>query len=302
MVKSKKTHLKAVNGSQVMKPISNPLNRIVFTVGEIFNGASFVVARYIDERSIDTGFDFNLSDQMISAAQRGSNRDIARAHRNAMRDYPFNQFATFLTNHDQNRLANQLLEDMNANKVAASLLLTGPGVPFMYYGEEIGMTGTKPDERIRTPMHWDDSELAGFTTGDDVWEDIQDPENVDVANVADQTDDSDSLLNHYRAMVHLRNDNHALRHGDLTAVDSSDNGLYAFLRHSDEQTLLVVINLGDEPISDYMLTLDESELDLSSATLIFGEGDITTPELNADGGLRRIRTPRGHCAIHNNCD
>jgi len=256
-----------------------------FTVGEIFNGASFIVARYVDEQAIDVGFDFNLSEQMITAAQRGSNRDIARAHRNAMRDYPMNQFATFLTNHDQNRLANQLLEDMNANKVAASLLLTGPGVPFIYYGEEIGMTGTKPDERIRTPMHWDDTELAGFTNGDSIWEDLQDPENVDVANVADQTNDPDSLLNHYRAMIHLRNQNDALQQGDLTAVDSSDSGLYAFLRHTNDQTLLVLINLGDEPISDYTLTLDESDLDLSSVTVVYGDGGATTPELNADGGF-----------------
>lgn len=256
-----------------------------FTVGEIFNGASFIVARYIEEKAIDTGFDFNLSEQMITAAQRGSNKDIARAHRNAMRDYPFNQFATFLTNHDQNRLANQLVEDVNANKVAASLLLTGPGVPFMYYGEEIGMTGTKPDERIRTPMHWDDSEFAGFTAGNSVWEDLQDAENIAVANVALQSDDPDSLLSHYREMIHLRNANPALRQGGLTAVDSSDSGLYAFLRHSDEQTLLVMINLGDEPITDYTLTLDDSELDLSSATLIYGDGDITSPELNAEGGF-----------------
>ncbi len=256
-----------------------------FTVGEIFNGASFVVARYVNEGAIDTGFDFNLSEQMIRAAQRGSNRDIARAFRNAMRDYPFNQFATFLTNHDQNRLANQLLENIDANKVAASLLLTGPGVPFMYYGEEIGITGTKPDERLRTPMHWDDTEFAGFTTGNSVWEDLQDPENVAVANVANQTDDPDSLLSHYREMIQLRNANPALLTGDLTAVDSSDNGLYAFLRHTDSQTVLVLINLGDEPITDYELTLDDSELDLSSASLIYGEGQVVSPEINSEGGF-----------------
>jgi glycosidase len=256
-----------------------------FTVGEIFNGASFIVARYIEEDAIDTGFDFNLSEKMITAAQRGSNKDIARAHRNAMRDYPTNQFATFLTNHDQNRLANQLLEDVNANKVAASLLLTGPGVPFMYYGEEIGMTGTKPDEHIRTPMHWDDSEFGGFTTGDRVWEALQPAENVAVANVASQTDDPDSLLSHYREMIHLRNANPALRHGGLTAVDSSARGLYAFLRHSEEQTVLVMINLGDEAITDYALTLEESELDLSAARLVYGTGDVVSPQLNAAGGF-----------------
>jgi len=256
-----------------------------FTVGEIFNGASFMVTRYIEEDSIDTGFDFKIAEEMIGAAQSGSNKDIIRAHRNAMRDYPFNQFATFLTNHDQNRLANQLNQDVGKNKVAASLLMTGPGIPFMYYGEEIGMTGTKPDERIRTPMQWENSETAGFTSGESLWEALQDAENVAFANVADQTNTADSLLSHYREMIHLRNANPALLMGDLTAVDSSERHLYAFLRHTNEQTLLVLINLGDEVITDYALTLEDTELDLSSGTLVYGEGDVLQPALNADGGF-----------------
>ena len=81
------------------------------TVGEVFNGPSFIVSRYVDEGAIDIGFDFKLSDEMISAAQSGSKRNISRAHRNAMRDYPRNQFASFLTNHDQDRLMNRLLHD-----------------------------------------------------------------------------------------------------------------------------------------------------------------------------------------------
>lgn len=256
-----------------------------FTVGEIFNGASFIVARYVEEDAIDTGFDFKLAEEMIGASLRGSNRDIARAHRNAMRDYPFNQFSTFLTNHDQNRLASVLNNDVDKNKVAASLLLTGPGVPFLYYGEEIGMNGTKPDERIRTPMHWENSEFAGFTSGDSVWEDLQDADNIAMANVADQTDDPDSLLSHYREMIHLRNNNPALLIGDLSAVDSSERSVCAFLRHTDEQTVMVIINLGDEAVTDYMLTLDESDLDLSSATLLYGDGEISPPELNDAGGF-----------------
>lgn len=248
-----------------------------FTVGEIFNGAPFVIVRYLDAGSFDMGFDFNISDKILSSTLKGNANDIARAHRNAMRDYPFNQFATFITNHDQNRLATQLNSNVDRNKVAASLLLTGPGVPFLYYGEEIGMIGAKPDERIRTPMHWDNSELAGFTTGDDTWEPLQD--NVELANVADQMNDPESLLSHYRTLIHLRNTNPALLHGDLTAVDSSERALYAFLRHTNEQTLLVLINLGDEDISDYALTIDDEPLDLTDTLLLFSD---SVPELTPE--------------------
>lgn len=256
-----------------------------FTVGEIYGGPSFVVARYVQEDAIDVGFDFKLAQEMIAAAQRGTNSQIARAHRNAMRDYPLNQFATFLTNHDQNRLANQLLNDRGRNKVAASLLLTGPGVPFLYYGEEIGMSGTKPDERIRTPMQWENAAFAGFTDGDSIWQPLQAAENVAAANVADQTHDPDSLLSHYRRLIHLRNTNSALRQGGLQAVESSERGIYAFLRYDRQQTLLVVINLDDEAAHDFTLTLEASELDLSAAALIAGEGELAAPEINARGGF-----------------
>ena len=256
-----------------------------FTVGEIFNGPSFIVSRYVEEGAIDMGFDFKLSEEMISAAQSGSNRNIGRAHRNAMRDYPRNQFAAFLTNHDQDRLINRLLHDVGRNKVAASLLLTGPGVPFLYYGEEIAMAGSKPDERIRSPMQWDKGASAGFSDGADLWQSLQDAENLSFANVAEQSDDPASLLSHYRRLIHLRNAHSALRRGRLTAVESSQRGVYAFLRHDDEQTLLVVINLDDEPATGFELSLDETDLSLGNVSLPYGSGAVATPLINPQGGF-----------------
>ena len=192
------------------------VKRHSFTVGEIYGAPAFIVARYLDDGAIDAGFDFNLADKMISAAQRGVHRDVKRAHQIATREYPQNRFATFLSNHDQDRLANRLLFDTGKNKVAASLHLTGPGVPFLYYGEEVGMSGTKPDERLRTPMHWDGARLAGFTTVVSPWQPLQARENVASANVAAQTDDPDSLLSHYRSLIHLRNTYPALNRGGFT--------------------------------------------------------------------------------------
>ena len=260
-----------------------------FTVGEAYGAPSFVLARYVDERAMDIGFDFDLAEKMIEAAQRGNKRNIARAHRRVMRDYPLNQFATFLTNHDQDRLANKLLGHLGRNKVAASLLLTGPGVPFIYYGEEIGMAGSKPDERIRSPMQWDDSQFAGFTAGASVWQALQSAENVALANIAAQSGDPASLLSHYRSLIQLRNANSALRRGQFTAVDSSSSAVYAFLRHDSKQTLLVLINLDDEAAVDFYLNLKESELDLSAPSLIFGKGEIAKPVINASGGFSGYR-------------
>ena len=256
-----------------------------FTVGEVYGAPAFILRRYIDDGAIDIGFDFNLADKMISAAQRGSNRDIARAHSIARREYPPNQFAAFLTNHDQDRLANRLRFDRGKNKVAASLLLTGPGLPFLYYGEEIGMSGTKPDERLRTPMHWDATRWAGFTSAERAWQPLQDRDNVERANVAAQTNDAESLLSHYRALIHLRNANPALRLGDLVPVDSSTRQVYAFLRHHAGQTLLVLINLSSDEIVDFSLALEESELNFGTPSLLFGAGSVQSPHINSAGGF-----------------
>lgn len=256
-----------------------------FTVGEVFGGAAFIVARYVTDGGIDMGFDFNLADKMISAAQRGTNRDIARAHQIVTREYPPNQFAAFLTNHDQDRLANRLLFDSGKNKVAASLLLTGPGLPFLYYGEEIGMTGTKPDERLRRPMQWDASPFAGFTTGDAVWQPMNDRGNIASANVALQSADPDSLLSHYRALIHARNDNSALRRGHFTPVDSGSRQIYAFLRHDAEQTLLVLINLSGDAIVDNQLDFAGGGPPLGAPRLVHGQGEVMAPAISADGGF-----------------
>ena len=164
------------------------------------------------------------------------------------------------------------------------------------------MNGVKPDERIRTPMHWENSPTAGFTTGARAWENLQSADNIAAANVADQTADPASLLSHYRRLIHLRNANSALRRGALTAVDSSARGVYAFLRHDAQQTLLVLINLTGEPAVGFSLTLDDSELDLSTPALIFGGGDVAAPALSEAGGFDAyaplpVLAPRGLVVI-----
>jgi glycosidase len=133
-----------------------------------------------------------------------------------------------------------------------------PGVPFVYYGEEIGMTGAKPDERLRTPMQWTGESQAGFTAGLP-WYAINGdyPER----NVAAQLEDEGSLLNHYRTLIRLRSSYSALRTGSLTTVRSDDFYVYAYLRHDDEGVLLVLHNLGDQPVTDYGLSLRSSPLE-----------------------------------------
>ena len=109
------------------------------------------------------------------------------------------------------------------------------------------MTGNKPDELIRTPMQWSGAANAGFTSGQP-WEPVN--RGFEQLNVASQEADPDSLLSHYRRLVHLRNDHPALLRGSFIPVDSSCDSTLAFLRQApagDEdapagQTVLVVLN------------------------------------------------------------
>jgi glycosidase len=134
-------------------------------------------------------------------------------------------------------------------RLAATWLLTAPGTPFIYYGEEIGMEGEKPDEDIRTPMAWTgESPSVGFSDGIP-W---QAPDlSFRDANVADQTNDPDSLLSLYRDLVQFRNESPALRFGETILLDAGHPSVYAALRVGDAEQVLTVLNLSGRPVSDY---------------------------------------------------
>ena len=113
------------------------------TVGEVWS-TSDVSASYVGDE-LDLAFDFPLADATIASALNGRSLDAQRAQKAVLAAYPAGQYATFLANHDQNRTRSRLIDDDQA-RMAATLQLLFSGVPFVYYGEEIGMSGTKPDE------------------------------------------------------------------------------------------------------------------------------------------------------------
>jgi glycosidase len=198
-----------------------------------------------------------VSSGFINSVSGGSNSGVNSAIKFALHDMPDFNFATFLTNHDQNRTMSVFNGDWGKAKAAATLLLTSPGTPFIYYGEEIGMQGKKPDEDIRLPMQWSTDANAGFTTST--------PWRAPAAyyqqvNVAVQEEDHDSLLNHYRALTKLRQEHPVLSGGQINLLETGNAGVYAILRSSEGEKFLVLVNLTDAPISDYQLSLDESVL------------------------------------------
>jgi len=252
-------------------------------LGEVWDATS-MSSRYVREGSLDMTFEFGLAGATLTSVKSGDAGSVMAALDEVASSYPAGGAATFLTNHDQNRVATQLGSDPAAERLAAALLLTGPGVPFIYYGEEIGMTGAKPDERIRTPMRWDDSApAAGFSTTTP-WQPLMgDPEGNDVAS---ESADPGSLLSSYRNLIRLRSEHPALATGDWTKVKASSPAVAAFLRHVPGEDVLVVANLGADTLSGVSLSLDAGPLcGPGRAVDLAGDALVAAPALNPSGGF-----------------
>ena len=226
-----------------------------FTVGEVTFPNDTLLSYYPNQ--LTSYFAFELSDSLISAVRSGSARGVLAPALQLERAVPPGRWSPFLTNHDQVRAMTQLDGDVARARVAAVLLLTMPGMPFVYYGEEIGMSGGKPDERIRTPMQWSPAPGAGFTRGTP-WEQLQSDSLTTTVSAEDV--DGESLLELYRHLIHLRAQCDALANGALIPLMASDDGVVAYLRRSSSSAVLVVANLSGAPISGATIGWDASAL------------------------------------------
>jgi len=200
-----------------------------------------------------------------------------------------------LGNHDNERIASKIGSDQA--RVAAMLLLTLRGTPTIYYGEEIGMKdvpiapgqvqdqaeknepglglGRDPE---RTPMPWDGSLLAGFTSGEP-WL----PLGADHArvNVEDLGESSRSILNLYRRLIELRRDKPGLTHGSIDAVTVQGN-ILRYERRQGDQRLVIALNLAHEGAR---VSLPSGRLLLSTGLDRTGEDVGASVSLRADEGI-----------------
>ena len=147
------------------------------------------------------------------------------------------------------------------------------------------MSGTKPDELIRTPMQWDGISGAGFTDGIP-WQAF----NSDFmsVNVEDQMTDETSLLEVYRTFIHLRNEHPALRVGQTYVLNSGHSKVAAYLRTVKDEVLLIVFNIDNAPVNNYDLDLDIAVSPLSgsyTAQSLLDDSTINPITVNDKGGF-----------------
>ncbi|MCP3779406.1 alpha,alpha-phosphotrehalase [Paenibacillus sp. MZ03-122A] len=218
--------------------------------------------------------------------------------------------ALFFNNHDQPRAISRFLDDAQYHAESAKLLATTlhglQGTPYIFQGEEIGMAnpqwadieefrdveslnmyrilqeqGKSAEEALniirersrdnsRTPMQWDGTRNAGFTTGTP-W--IKVDERYPQINVQAQLEDPNSIYHHYRRLIHLRKTVQVITDGNYQRLDEAHPQVYAYQRSNEEETLIVISNFSGQdaqfciPDSFYSRLINQA---LDAAELLIG--------------------------------
>lgn len=270
-----------------------------FMVGEVFGDVETTkkFCSYKGQNGLHTIFLFQTLSTPFKA------RRWRKMVRHFEENFPDPFVPTYVfSNHDRRRSITPLGNDVRKAKLLAFFQFTVRGIPFTYYGEEIGIekpklplkTGKDPlaqryksipqfmvdwtgqslnRDECRTPMHWDTTANAGFTTGDP-WLPVG--YNYRENAVSVQEKDDSSLMKFYQRVIRFRNDNDVLKNGSLTIdEETSDGNFFAFYRELDKVRLLVVLNM----------TNKVRALDVPDSELLFSTND--------DGNARQFEPWEG---------
>ena len=218
-----------------------------YMVGEVLSDANEVAPYY---KALPALFEFSFWYRLEWAINNSTGRYFAKDIMGYQQMYAGyrNDYieATKLSNHDEDRTSSKFGRSTDKCKLAAAVLLTSAGSPYIYYGEELGLYGVKTngDEHVRGPMLWGDNTETDYT-------DKIDPSVASsVKNVMEQQADANSLLNTYQTFTRLRNTYPALaegtmeRHSTYNDANESYNSLAAWYMMKDDQKMLVMHNFG----------------------------------------------------------
>ena len=258
----------------------------IYCVGECWSGEDEILDYY----SAMNCFNFAMSGAEGYAAMAGKGGSLAGFTRYIESYQDKIQSANsegmpiqFLSNHDQDRIGGAFILPFYA-KMAASLYMLTPGSHFMYYGEEIGIRGSRgaamTDANRRLAMLWGDGDKVQDPVGSTYPKEKQIKDTV-----ADQLDDPDSLLSHYSELISIRTRYPAIARGDYTALVTSNKNVGGFVVGYNGETIFIIHNnSGSEAVVDLSSADALSGYSYSEICEILGSGaSLEGTSLRIDG-------------------
>lgn len=216
----------------------------VFLVGEVWSSENAIMPYYTTGLAL-FAFPFHSHDGIINKALQSGNGDslaseLSRYDSEIRARNPDGVNCLFLSNHDTGRSAG-FIREPEQRKLAAAIYLMAPGNPFIYYGEEIGMTGSGDDENKRTAMYWSSVDSTGITRNPIGATNDRVPE----FGVAEQLTDPDSLLSYYREILALKAKYPDIYDSTAEKVDTDNKSICAIRLGS----VIVIHNLSGEAVT-----------------------------------------------------
>ena len=255
----------------------------IYTVAEVWDSDAVTIPYF----SSTNCFNFSMSQVSgrVADAAKGGNVNsymsyIANYLQSIRAQKADAMLCTFIANHDMDRAAGYLTTAMGHAQVAANLSILTPGSPFIYYGEEIGMLGSRgganTDANRRLAMLWGDGDPVKNPTGS-----TYKAEQVN-GTVKDQLSNSDSLYNHYKKLIGIRKANPEIACGEFTALSLSGKA-GGFLASYQGKTVAVIHNTTTEAVTIDLSTIEGVQFDTLAAIVGLGNATLEGTTLTIEG-------------------
>ena len=252
----------------------------IYLVGEVWSSENEINKYY--EAMNCFNFDMAQVKGIIADAARGSNindfTDYVVSYQNRIKDInPDAMAIPFISNHDMDRSSGYLSVADGKAYMAANLYLLSPGSPFIYYGEEIGMKGSRgsanTDANRRLAMLWGDNDTISNPEGSDY-----DNNNQVNGTVAEQLKDKDSLLNYYSKVISIRNKYPQIARGTYKVLNLNSSNLGGFeIEYNGETSYLIHNNSPDE------ITVDTDIFNSISDSIGLNNASLKNNQLTVGG-------------------
>jgi len=272
-------------------------------LGEI-QGNTKTIKNYMTENSDGLGLVFNFEMLNFKFSADFFHKLISKIEK----DFPSPFMPVYVfSNHDRRRSIHRINEDVRKAKLLHLLQLTVRGVPCIYYGEEIGMTDSKfpfdsaldpiphkfkyvprifldsigltiNRDEVRTPMQWDGTRSAGFSSAQKTWLPVN--ENHKTVNVETETKDAESLLNTIQKLLKIRKEESTFSEGTLELLGNLPKDILGYKRKSGTDEFVVLLNFGmkdkefEMEYGDCIFRLSEKDAIKNSKLLLSGYGGV----------------------------